>query len=171
MSDSGQRNLGKGMILVGWLCLLGVLTLFFSDRLDQRYNPNQNLSGQQLEDGSRVVELKSSRGGHYVASGSINGVTANFLLDTGATTVSVPEHIARTMGLERGAPIMMSTANGTATAYMTTLDSVRLGNIELNGVRATINPNTEFDEILLGMSFLRHLEFTQRGDTLKLRQY
>jgi aspartyl protease family protein len=41
----------------------------------------------------------------------------------------------------------------------------------LQQVRASINPNMQGNEVLLGMSFLKHLEFTQRGDSLTLRQY
>ena len=45
------------------------------------------------------------------------------------------------------------------------------GDISLQNVRATINPGYKSNQILLGMSFLKHLEFSQRGDTLTLRQY
>lgn len=47
---------------------------------------------------------------------------------------------------------------------------VSVGGIELDSVSATISPGLQIDEVLLGMSFLRHIEFTQRGDTLILRQ-
>jgi aspartyl protease family protein len=53
---------------------------------------------------------------------------------------------------------------------MATLDSVSVGDIELRGVRAGITPGLKTDEVLLGMSFLKHIEFTQRGDMLILRQ-
>ena len=50
------------------------------------------------------------------------------------------------------------------------LDEVSLGGITLNRVRASINPNMPQGEVLLGMSFLKHVEFSQRGDTLTIRQ-
>ena len=56
------------------------------------------------------------------------------------------------------------------TTYSTRLDEVRLGNIELNNVRADINPHMRSDDVLLGMSFLRKLEFTQRDRELTIRQ-
>ena len=55
--------------------------------------------------------------------------------------------------------------------FLTRLDSISIGDIEIRDIRATINPNTDDDDILLGMTFLKHLEFTQRGNTLTLRQY
>jgi aspartyl protease family protein len=51
------------------------------------------------------------------------------------------------------------------------LETVSVGDIELSGVSAGISPGLQGDEVLLGMSFLRHIEFTQRGDTLILKQY
>ena len=51
------------------------------------------------------------------------------------------------------------------------MDGSSAGDIELNDVEAGITPGLQMREILLGMSFLRHIEFTQRGNTLTLRQY
>ena len=57
------------------------------------------------------------------------------------------------------------------TSYAATLDTVSVGGIELYDVQAGITPGLQTQEILLGMSFLKHIEFTQRGDTLILRQF
>ena len=169
MNDSEQR-LGKGMIYAAWLLVLGLLFLFFNHFLGRQYNPNQKPISECGQDGYCEVTLQQNRGGHYVASGMINGQPVNFLLDTGATIVSIPENVARSLNLKRGTPILANTANGTITTYSTELDRVALGDIELYQVSASINPYMSSDEILLGMSFLKHLEFTQRGDILILRQ-
>ena len=121
-------------------------------------------------DGVREVVLRQNRAGHYVASGGINGQPVTFLLDTGATSVSIPASVAGRLGLKRGAAMRAHTANGTVTTYATRLDEVRLGNISLENVRADINPHMLGDEVLLGMSFLRKLEFTQRDRELTIRQ-
>ncbi len=92
------------------------------------------------------------------------------MLDTGATTVSVPAAVAHRLGLKRGPPVLSNTANGTITTYLTRLASVSVGDITLHNVKANINPHMGGNEVLLGMSFLKHLEFTQRGDTLTLKQ-
>ena len=62
------------------------------------------------------------------------------------------------------------TANGLTIAYATQIDSLVVGEIEELNVRASIVPNLPGDQILLGMSFLKRLDFTQRGDTLILTQ-
>jgi aspartyl protease family protein len=63
-----------------------------------------------------------------------------------------------------------ATANGPTTAYSTIIDSVRIGELEETRVVASILPDMPHDEILLGMSFLKRLDFSQRGDTLILTQ-
>jgi aspartyl protease family protein len=91
------------------------------------------------------------------------------MLDTGATDVSIPAEIAGRVGLERGRVVHYRTANGTVPAWQTQLDEVRLGPLRLGPVDASINPHMQGEAILLGMSFLRHLDFSQQGNTLTLR--
>jgi len=92
------------------------------------------------------------------------------MLDTGATDVAIPERVARQLDLARGAPVQVSTANGRTEGYRTRLNSVQLGDIRLRDVRAMVVPGLDGDQILLGMSALKQLEFTQRSGTLLLRQ-
>ncbi len=164
-------SLGRGMMIGGWILGLLLLALVFGNLLEKGHNPNRQVSGAINEAGVREVLLERNRNGHYLATGRINGQMVEFLLDTGASDVSVPETVARELALERGAPLVYSTANGPITAYHTRLSRLSIGNIELHDVRASINPHMDGETILLGMSFLRHLEFTQRGDTLIIRQY
>ena len=94
------------------------------------------------------MRLASSRQGHYLLNGQINGQGVTFLLDTGATQVAVPEALAARLALERGAPITLSTANGRATGWRTRLDQLQLGDIRLSGVAALIAPGMDGDEVL-----------------------
>ena len=164
------RRVGLVMTMLAWVVVLALLGAFFSGWMDALDNPNQQVRSALSADGVREVVLEQNRAGHYVADGTINGHPVTFLLDTGATSVSVPAGVADRLGLERGVPLRANTANGVITTYATRLDQVRLGNIELRGVRADINPNMRTDEVLLGMSFLRQLEFTQRDRELTIRQ-
>ena len=172
MSDPQQQQhaMGKSMVFAMWLIILGLLTLFFNNYLEKQHNPNQQVMSRELGDGEREVVLERNRYGHYLANGQINGQPVVFLLDTGATDISIPAHLARRLNLREGRPLTFQTANGLARGYATRLDSVSLGNIRLTDLPASINPNVEQDEILLGMSFLKHLEFNQKGNTLTLRQ-
>ena len=159
------------MQVLGWLVFLALGVFFFSDFLDNQYNPNQTLQTIYGEEGVREVVLQRNKFGHYVTSGEINGQPVTFILDTGATGVAVPSAVAKRLGLRRGQAFRTQTANGTAVSYAARLDRVSVGGIELKDVLAGITPGLQTEEILLGMSFLKYIEFTQRGDTLILRQY
>ena len=137
--------------------------------LDKEQNPNQSVYSRLDESGKTEVILQRNRYGHYVSNGKINGRTVQFMLDTGASDVAIPEKVAEKLALNRGPEKRYSTANGMVIAYSTMLDSVSIGPIEVQSVRASINPGLKGNEILLGMSVLKRVEFTQRGDTLILR--
>ena len=165
-----QKRMGLAMQALAWV-VFGILgVFFFSDILERQHNPNQALETRHGE-GMREVVLKRNKFGHYVTSGKINGQPVTFMLDTGASGVAIPGQIARRLGLERGRAFPTQTANGMATSYAATLDRVSVGGIELRDVWAGITPTLQTDQVLLGMTFLKHIEFTQRGDTLILRQY
>lgn len=163
------RKLGTGMVVVGWLVALSLVSALFAGALERQDNPNAQVYSRAGSDGTTEVRLAQNRAGHYVATGRINGQPVVFLLDTGATSVSVPEGLARRLGLRRGQAGLARTANGTVTTYATRLESVELGDIGMRGVEAHINPGMGGDEVLLGMSFLRFLEFSQRDGVLTLR--
>ncbi len=165
------RRIGKGMTIAAWIILLVLLTLFFGHKLDQQRNPNQAVFSRLNEAGVQEVVLKRNRYGHYISSGEINGQPVEFMLDTGASDVAIPAGLADKLGLKRGRPVQYQTANGVVTAYRTTLDSVSIGPMLVRNVPASINPGMQDMEILLGMSVLKQVEFTQRGDTLILRPY
>lgn len=164
------QALGKYMSFAAAALALIGLTVFFSGVLERQHNPNMN-PASTVEDGLREVVLRQNRWGHYVATGAINGSDVTFMVDTGATDVAVPERMALELGLPKGRDIMISTANGVARGWTTRLDSVRLGEIELYDVEATIAPGLGEEGALLGMSFLKRVELLQRGETLTLRQF
>jgi aspartyl protease family protein len=153
------------MALAASLLVLGMFYLYFENSLQARNHPNRAL---QVAPGGELV-LKRSRDGHYVFPGTINGRPVSFLLDTGATLVSVPAHLAGELDLEAGARQRSVTANGTVATRATRVDALAFGPFVLRGVPASLNPGMAGDQVLLGMSVLKHLEFTQRGDTLILR--
>jgi len=164
-----QKQLGHKFIIAMWIALMIMVFFLFNKLLERDYNPNQQVL-MQNRDKQRVVILKRNRYGHYVTQGEINNHSVTFMLDTGASDISIPDKIAKKLKLSYGQERQYQTANGTITAHLTTLESVSIGNIKLQNVRASINPKMDHDEILMGMSFLKYIEFTQRGDTLILRQ-
>jgi len=110
--------------------------------------------------------------GHFYAQGMVNGVPVRFVVDTGATLVSLPQSDADRLGIDyrtgrRGAS---RTANGVVPVYLVKLDSVKVGGIELHNVDALVHEGGGLDQALLGMSFLNRLEMQREGATMTLIQ-
>lgn len=171
---SEQENstaIGKGMIYTAWIIALLMLTWLFDGYLDRQYNPNQMAISSPHNSGERKVTLKQNHQGHYVASGLINEQEVTFLLDTGATIISIPGNLANKLKLPIGSPQKVRTANGDTIVYRTTLDSVQLGNIRVPNLKASIAPQMTGNGVLLGMNFMRQLEMVQRNNQLTLKQY
>ncbi|WP_095109335.1 TIGR02281 family clan AA aspartic protease [Pseudomonas sp. Irchel 3E20] len=163
------KRAGRVLLILAWCAGLFLATRFFGEWEARRENPNSAVTSQQ---GAGYIEVKlvSNGQGHFVASGQINGQPATFMLDTGATDVAIPVALAERLGLEKGAPVTLSTANGRSQGYRTRLERLQLGDIVLRDVRALIAPGLDGEQVLLGMSALKQLEFTQRGGTMLLRQ-
>ena len=170
-SDENEtQSIGKGMYFAAWIVGIALMTSLFSGVVEKKMNPNQSPESRMVNGATEVV-LKQNRQGHYITTGTINGKEVTFLLDTGATDVSVPEHIAAAVDMRKGRPVQVMTANGVITAYQSWIAEVGIDNLIIQDVDANINPAVKDDFILLGMSALKKLEFTQRGDTLTLKSY
>jgi len=167
-TENKPPNFNKMTITVIWLVLLGATTLIFNSVLDNINNPNKKLTVTTNDYGEQEVILQRNKYGHYVASGEINGKSVDFLLDTGATLVAIPEHIAAELNLTKGRSFQSQTANGMSTSYATTINTLTLGGIQMNNVPASISSGMDLDEILLGMSFLKHLKLSQQGKQLTI---
>lgn len=115
------------------------------------------------------VTLAADARGHFIAEGTVNGAPVRFLVDTGASMIALPARDAQRLGLDyrKGARGMASTAAGSVPVYRVSLDSVRLGGIELSAVEAMVIEQG-LDIALLGMSFLNRLEMQREGQTMTL---
>ena len=170
-SSGGTGVLGRWMIVGAWVVLLVLLVGLFQDLLDRQVNPNRNPQTGSGPGGVVEVILERNARGHYVVSGQINGQAVDFLVDTGATEVAVPEGLAARLALSRQGGAFSRTANGVVAVWQTRLADVSIGEISLQDVRAVIMPSMGVgDQVLLGMSFLEQLEIIQRDGMLTLRQ-
>ena len=128
-----------------------------------------NLGGQpSAESGSRIV-LTSDSGGHFYTAGTINGKAVRFVVDTGATTISMGQDDADRIGLDykSGKRGFVTTANGAVPAYRVSLSSVRIGDVMVYNVDATILP-APLSHVLLGNSFLNRFEMRRESDRMTL---
>ncbi|MGE5768725.1 MAG: TIGR02281 family clan AA aspartic protease [Betaproteobacteria bacterium] len=109
--------------------------------------------------------------GHFFTTGSVNGTSVRFLVDTGATMISLGAADARRIGLDpnRGVKGLTNTANGQAVVTKVQLDTVRIGDVSLHNVDALIH-QTDMPMALLGMSFLNRMEMQRDGSTMTLKK-
>jgi aspartyl protease family protein len=131
----------------------------------QVYSPPKSGAGSS-------VTLSPNGNGHYVTRGSINGASVRFLVDTGASMVSMDASHARSAGIAylEGRKTLASTANGVAEVYVVKLDSVQVGNILLTNIDGVVHANTDLPVVLLGMSFLNQLDMRRENDNLTLKR-
>ncbi len=129
----------------------------------------QNVVSRPTDSGPARVVLTADARGHFYSTGNINGSTVRFLVDTGASMISLGAGEARRIGVDptRGVPGVANTANGQTVVSRVKLNSVRLGEIELNNVDALVHQH-DLPVTLLGMSFLNRMEMQRNGDTMTL---
>ena len=131
----------------------------------------QNVASQSSGSGPATVVLTADAAGHFLARGSINGTSVRFLVDTGASMISIGTSDARRIGVDAsmGQLGYTQTANGVAPVARVKLNTVKVGDIVLNNVDATIHQQ-DMPVVLLGMSFLNRMEMQRNGDTMTLKK-
>jgi aspartyl protease family protein len=130
-----------------------------------------SLGGGGPGSGGSAIVLPAGPGGHFLANGSINGKSANFMVDTGATTIAMGMAEAQRLGLryDGGRRGMASTAGGKVPMYEVNLNSVRIGDVEVYNLSAGV-VQADMPYILLGNNFLSRFNMRRDGDTMRLEK-
>lgn len=149
-------------IVVFWTCLMSLLYVAMKHYM----NPKAvvvTASGELI--------IPRARDGHFYALGSVNGKPANFLVDTGASLVTVSEKFALEAGLSQGLPAVFSTANGDMPGRIVSDVPVSMGPINVSAVRIGVGfVGHATGDALLGQSFLSKFEIILQKDQMTLRQ-
>lgn len=130
-----------------------------------------SVGGRGGAGGGTEIVLTAGPGGHFVTQGSINGRGTQFVVDTGATTVSMGAAEARRLGInfETGQRMQAHTANGVTTGYRISLSTLRIQDVEVHNVEAAVMP-MGMPYILLGNSFLSRFQMKQENGTMTLKR-
>lgn len=128
-----------------------------------------SLGGQASSGGGSQIVLTAGSGGHFLTAGGINGKAVRFMVDTGATSVSMSIAEAEHLGLDyrSGQRGYVSTANGNAPAYRVRLAEVRVGDVVVYDIEALVVP-AQMEFILLGNSFLTRFQMKRENETMTL---
>lgn len=121
--------------------------------------------------GGSSVRLSADSSGHFITKGAVNGRSISFLVDTGASVMTISRKQAKRIGLryKHGAPGRAATANGMVNGWMVSLDSVRIGTVTERNVQAMVI-DADLGVGLLGMSFLDRFDMERQGSRLVLRR-
>lgn len=119
---------------------------------------------------SGTVTLTADSRGHFITSGTINGNSVRFMVDTGASLIALSSVEAKRLGVNylAGSRALSQTASGMIPVYRVKLDTVRVGDITVNNVDAVVIEGDKLPLALLGMSFLNRMEMKRDGGTMVL---
>jgi aspartyl protease family protein len=140
----------------------------------QTYTLGSHIGGnfKPPTEGKKLI-LASDSAGMYNVSGSINGSHVSFVVDTGATLVSMNGNVAKKLGIDYkliGKEGQSYTASGKAKVYIVNLKKVKVGDIELHNVKGAVHDGDFPVVTLLGMSFLGKLDMKREGRVMELQK-
>ena len=155
-------RIGALAIAAVWLAVAGVLYLVF-ERIEQ--NRQASLKPYALSSGDLVIPRQ--RDGHFHVAGEVNRQPVTFLVDTGASHVSVSQALATQAGLPAGQSITLNTANGQRPGQLVRNVPVRAGHLVLNDTSVAVGlSGLRPDQALLGQAFLKHFDVEIRRDEM-----
>ena len=116
------------------------------------------------------VHVTMNKNRQYITHGSVNGRPVRFLVDTGANVVAISSNMARSLGisLEDGQRSKTATASAMVTSTIVTIAEMQVGDIRQENVRAVVIDGDHPLDILLGMSFLQHVDITEKSGLMVL---
>lgn len=149
------------LFLLFWLVVMGVMYWAMQSFMEP-------VQAKVQADGS--VRIERGHDGHFRVKGSINGQSVTFMVDTGASMISVTEALAEQAGLEGGERARFRTANGERDGRIVVADEVKVASLTVRNLRVgTGYTGDDTEDALLGQNFLRHFDVQMSGDEMLLR--
>ncbi|MEO1969811.1 MAG: TIGR02281 family clan AA aspartic protease [Sphingomonadaceae bacterium] len=150
---STLSSLALGAILVTVVLQLSRLDPQLDIALPELGMPEQIVAGGE-------TRIPLAPDGHYWVRAKLNGVPAEFLIDTGATVTAISPGLAERAGIEPrrgGIPIQINTANGAVAAQIASAKSIDFGNVAARGIDVVIAPGLGHTNVI-GMNLLSRLD-------------
>jgi len=172
--DSQQKLLSQGQSFEGvtLISASGREAVISVDGETQKLGLNQGIQGSYKKPDRSVSKIYADFQGMYYIGGRVNGRPIRFLVDTGATYVTMSGDHATNIGIDyrKGLRSFANTAAATVPVWQVTLDSVSVGGIKVSNVRATVIEGPQPYEALLGNSFLKHTQLTRIVSVMEIQQ-
>lgn len=148
-------------MMIFWCVVMGLLYLLMTHYL----KPKQV---RVLANGDLVIQR--SRDGHFYTTGKVNGLDVKFMVDTGASLVSISDQIARKASIQGGAPTTFKTANGDRHGRTVDGVDVIIGPLKVTNVKLGIGLGLDDEnDALLGQSFLSKFDIVMNQNQMVLR--
>ena len=137
-----------------------IMNLDLSSKISSSYTPPTG-----------TIVAISRDNNQYRTTGSINGRPVTFLVDTGATVVAMNTQHARGLGLDlrQARAFNTTTASGQVKSLLLMVPQITVGDIKVNNVSVAVLPGEFPVDILLGMSFLKHIEMSENAGLMLLK--
>jgi aspartyl protease family protein len=163
-------KLGKPKRGITLIEVIGQDVLLDVDGRRQQISLSRQGGGAYKSPEVKTVRIASQQGGHYWVKGLVNGYSVDFVVDTGATTISMNSSMATRLGIDykNGQPIKIATANGLSDAMRVSLQKVTIGEITQYNVAATVTLTDALSVVLLGNSFLSGVDMRTENGVLIL---
>ena len=133
---------------------------------------NQSIAGNfKKRERTRLTIAPDARGMYFV-DGTINGQQTSFVVDTGATHVTMSGRKAKALNIDYRAGVRShaQTAAAVVPVWQIRLSSVSIGAIKINNVSTTVIEGDHPSEVLLGNSFLNQTDMNKAGSMLEITQ-
>ena len=164
---AGERT-DEGILLVSSDSKSAVIEV---DGVRRTLGLSGQIASEFTEASVREVVISQSGDSHFRVNGSINGYPVKMLVDTGATAIAMNASAAGRMGIDylQGQKGHATTAAGPVESYLVDLNSVSVGGIDVHNIKAVVLTGDFPSQILLGNTFLQHVEMEQKAGSLILR--
>jgi len=168
---SAGKKSPEGVILVAANSKEAILEI---DGVQNTYILGSHIGGKfKKPRRGKISTIAPDADGMYRVNGSINGFQVAFVVDTGATLISMNKHQALRIGLNyklEGKQSIANTASGLSTIYIMNLDKVKVGDLEVRNVKGAVHDGDFPQAILLGNTFLNRVNMNREGKLLHLQE-
>lgn len=110
--------------------------------------------------------IRQAANGHYFLKGAVNDKPLTFVIDTGASAVSLPRSFAADAGISCRGQVVMETANGQTGACTAVISELKLGDFVIRNAQTVIVPN--LGQPLLGMNILQQFNISQENGEMHI---
>jgi aspartyl protease family protein len=166
----GKKSL-EGIVLISSNSKEAVIEI---NGVRETYTLGSHIGGDFAKpEAGKISTIAPDSQGMYWVNGSINGFQVDFVVDTGATLISMNKHQANRIGLNyklEGSKSTSSTAAGISKIYIVQLDKVKVGDLETRNISGAVHDSDFPEVILLGNSFLNKVNMKREGKILQLQQ-